>query len=69
MFQKGFFVRSIDDSKSIVHKPFPQCREHGDVARALISKSSINKFATMGLMGDPMAGPSFCSYNLSWSEK
>ena len=42
---------------------------HGDVARALISKSSIKKFATLGLMGDPMAAPSFCSYNLSWNEK
>ena len=42
---------------------------HGDVARALISRSSLNKFATMGLIGDPMAAPSFCSYNLPWNEK
>ena len=43
--------------------------EHGDVARALVSKSSINIFATMGLMGDPMATPSVCSYNFPWNEK
>ena len=42
---------------------------HGDVARALISRSSTNKFATMGLIGEPMAVSSICSYNLPWKVK
>ena len=33
----------------------------GDVARALISKSSIKRLATIGLIGEPMAMPSVCS--------
>ena len=69
MFQKGFFVWFLDDCKGIIYKPFPQCRGHGDVARALISRSSMNKFAAMGLIGDPIAAPSICSYNLPWNEK
>ena len=32
-----------------------------DVLIALISRSSMNKLATIGLMGDPIAAPSFCS--------
>ena len=38
---------------------------YGDVARALISRSSMNKSATMGLIGDPVAAPSICSNNLT----
>ena len=43
---------------------FPQCSGDGAVARALVSRSSMNKFATIGLMGDPIAAPSTCSYSL-----
>ena len=32
-----------------------------DVLIALISRSSMNKLATIGFMGDPIAAPSFCS--------
>ena len=32
-----------------------------NVLIALISRSSMNKLATTGLMGDPIAAPSFCS--------
>ena len=32
-----------------------------DVLIALVSRSSMNKLATIGLMGDPIAAPSFCS--------
>ena len=33
----------------------------GDVARALVSRSSKRRFATIGLIGEPMAVPSTCS--------
>ena len=36
---------------------------------ALFSNSSIYKFATMGLMGDPTAAPSCCSKYLPWKIK
>ena len=52
-----------------MHKPFPQYRGHDDVARALISRSSMKKFATMGLIGGPKAAPSICSYILPWNAK
>ena len=40
----------------------------GDVLMALTSKFSMYKFATIGLMGGPMAVPSTCSY-LFWKVK
>ena len=33
----------------------------GDVARALVSKSYIKRFVTVGLIDEPMAVPSICS--------
>ena len=33
----------------------------GDVSRALVSRSSIKRFATTGVIGEPMAVPSTCS--------
>ena len=33
----------------------------GDELRALVSKSSIKRFAMTGLRGDPMAAPFTCS--------
>ena len=33
----------------------------GDVARALVSRSYIKRFATIGLIGEPPAVPSTCS--------
>ena len=41
----------------------------GDVFMALISKSSMYKFATMGLIGEPIAAPSTCSKNFPWKVK
>ena len=32
-----------------------------DVLMAWTSRSSINRFATIGLVGEPMAAPSVCS--------
>ena len=52
----------LDDDENIIHKPFPESRGDGAVARALVSRSSINKFANIGLMGDPIAAPLTCSY-------
>ena len=39
------------------------------MARALISRFFLNKFATMGLIGEPMTAPSICSCNLPWNVK
>ena len=36
---------------------------------ALISSSSMNSLATMGLMGEPMAALCTCSKNLPWKKK
>ena len=41
----------------------------GAVARALVSRSSINKLATIGLMGDPIAAPLTCSNIFPWEVK
>ena len=41
----------------------------GAVLMAWFSYFSIYRFATMGLIGDPMAAPSCCSKNLSWKIK
>ena len=41
----------------------------GAVDSALISKSSMNKLATIGLMGDPIAAPFTCSKNFPWKVK
>ena len=49
------------DCEGVIYISFPQRRGMGDVLRALTSKSSIYKFATMGLIGEPMAAPSSCS--------
>ena len=38
---------------------FQSTRGDGDVMLAWTSKSSMNRFATMGLMGDPIGSP-FC---------
>ena len=35
--------------------------------KALVSRSSIKRFATIGLIGEPVAVPSTCSYNLPWN--
>ena len=37
----------------------------GDVLRAWTSRSSMNRFATIGLIGDPMAAPSVCPQYIS----
>ena len=41
----------------------------GAVARAFVSRSSMNRLATMGLSGDPMAAPLTCSYIFPWNVK
>ena len=42
-------------------KLFQSVGGDGAVARAFILRSSINKLATIGLMGDPIAAPLTCS--------
>ena len=69
VFKEGIFLCSLDDGESITHKPFPECRGGIAVARALVSRSSINKFATIGLMGDSIAAPLTCSYIFPWKIK
>ena len=69
VMQKGIFLCSLDDDESIIHKPFPECRWDGAVARALVSRSSMSKFATIGLMGEPIATPLTCSYIFPWKVK
>ena len=40
---------------------FQSTGDEGDVLMAWTSRSSMNRLATMGLMGDPTATPSVCS--------
>ena len=60
MFQKFLFVSCFDDYKGVIHKPLPHQRGCGDVLMALTSKFSLYKFATIGLVGEPMVAPSTC---------
>ena len=64
MFQETTSVGFLDDGESIIHILFPQDRGVGEVLIAWTSRSSINKLATMGLIGDPVAAPSLCSQKL-----
>ena len=41
----------------------------GAVVSALVSRSSINKLATIGLMGDLIAAPFTCSNIFPWKVK
>ena len=41
----------------------------GAVDSALTSKFSMNRLATIGLMGDPIAAPFTCSKNFPWKIK
>ena len=43
------------------HIFFQSTEGEGDVLMAWNSRSSINRLATMGLVGDPIAAPSVCS--------
>ena len=61
VFEEFFFVGCFDDNKGVINKPFPQSGGFGAVLRALVSNSSIEMFAIMGLNGDPRAAPSNCS--------
>ena len=69
MSKEGIFLCSLDDGETIIHKPLPDFRGNGAVARALVSRSSINKLATIGLMGEPIAVPLTCSYIFPWNVK
>ena len=40
---------------------FQSTEGDGAIMMAWTSKSSLNRFATMGLIGDPIAAPSVCS--------
>ena len=60
-FCKAVLVCRLDDHKCVIHKSSPQARGCGAVLRATISKSSIYKFATIGLIGEPIVAPSTCS--------
>ena len=54
-------VFCLVDDKGVIHLPKLDTARVEAVLMALASKSSINMFATKGLMGDPMATPCTCS--------
>ena len=60
MVQKVLFVSCFNDYKGVIYKSLPHQRGCGYVFMALISKSSIYRFATIGLIGEPKAAPSTC---------
>ena len=55
VLQKGIFWCFLDGGEGIIHKPFPECRGDGAVVRALVARSFMKKFATLGFMGDPIS--------------
>ena len=61
MIYEAILICRLDDHKCVIYKSSPQTRGCGTVVRALISNVSIYKFATIGLMGEPIAAPSTCS--------
>ena len=65
MVKEGIFVCFLDNSKSVIHTSFPDFGVDGDVARALVSRSSINRLATIGLKGDPIAAALTCFIDLA----
>ena len=69
MLQEVVFLCPLDDDEGIIHKSLPECGGVGAVARAFISRSSINRLATMGLTGDPIAAPLTCSNIFPWKVK
>ena len=70
MLQEIFFPWGVYDHKGVIHKPLPYSgRIYSWIDGSLISKSSIKRLATMGLMGDPIAVHCSCSKNLPWNWK
>ena len=62
VFYEAVLICRLDDHKCVMHKSSPQTGGGMCAAlRALISNSSIYKFATIGLIGEPIAAPSTCS--------
>ena len=49
------------DDKHNIHIPSPESGGLEDALIALTSRSSMNRFATIGLIGDPMAATCTCS--------
>ena len=69
VFKKGIFLCFLDDGEGIIYKPFPQCRGEWFCGWGFGFKIFHEKFATIGLMGDPIAAPLTCSYSLPWKVK
>ena len=51
----------FQNDKGVTHKHFPPSGGFTAVVRALSSKTSIYQLVTIGLTGDPIAAPWFCS--------
>ena len=49
--------------------PFQSVAGDGAMARSLVSRSSINKLTTIGLIGDPISAPLTCSNIFPWKVK
>ena len=69
MFQETSFVSCIDDCEGIIYKSSPETGGCGDESMDFFSKSSIKRLTTIGLIGEPIAAPSCCSYSLPWKVK
>ena len=61
MLKEALFVGLLVDDNGVIYIPVPEPGGCGAVLRAFCSKYSMYKLATMGLTGEPMAGPSTCS--------
>ena len=68
-FRKPCFLSASMTTKISSTYPFQTFGGHSAVLMALFSKSSMQRLATMGLMGDPIAAPCNCSKNLPWNWK
>ena len=54
-------VFCLVDNKGVIHTPEPNPGMLGEVLMTLALKSSINRMANPGLMGDPIASLCTCS--------
>ena len=50
----------VDDDQRVIHIAAQNLIGLGNELSVLRSKSSMNKLATIGLTGEPIAAPSFC---------
>ena len=68
MVQKKLLLGLLLDDPCVIHKLNQYLEGLEAVLRASLSKCSIYRLATIGLISNPIATPSTCSKNLSWKE-